>query len=93
MKTTSRPHSKKQETFVLDAVLLESAKALVDQGDYRSLNDLAELAISDLVNQHQKKQIREDLIEASRDVLFLEDIAEVQRDFQDADQESLGEIS
>ena len=80
---------KRKATFALDETVLEHAKAIVRKTDYRSLNAFVEAAIVEMINRYRKEEIKRQLSAASRDPLFLEDIAEVQRDFQDADRESL----
>ena len=80
---------KRKATFALDEAVLEDAKAVVSRADYKSLNAFVELALVELIKSHRKAEIKTQLVAASQDALYLEDIAEVQRDFQDADWESL----
>lgn len=80
---------KRKATFALDETLLEDAKTIARKAEYRSLNAFVETAILEMINRHRKEEIKRQLLKASHDPLFLADIAEVQRDFQDADWESL----
>ena len=80
---------KRQVTFALDEAVLEDAKAVVSRADYKSLNAFVEMALIELIKRNRKEEIKTQLKAASQDSLYLEDIAEVQRDFQDADWESL----
>ena len=79
---------RRKATFALDEAVLEEAKAVVSKSDYKSLNAFVELALVELIKRHRKEEIKKQLLAASQDALYLEDIAEVQRDFQDADWES-----
>jgi hypothetical protein len=83
------PRRVKKATFTLDEAVLEEAKAVVRNTDYKSLNAFVEMAIVALIKRHRKEEIKRQLVAASRDPLFLADIAAVQRDFQEADWESL----
>jgi hypothetical protein len=83
------PSRRKKATFALDEAILEDAKKILLNTDYRSLNAFVETAIIEKIKRHHKEEIKRQLLAASQDPLFLEDIAEVQRDFQNADWESL----
>lgn len=82
-------HRTKKATFTINKDVLEDAKAIVRKSDYQSLNAFVETAIIEMIERSRKKEIKRQLRVASRDPLFLEDITEVQRDFQYADWESL----
>ena len=85
--TVQRP--KRKATFALHEAVLEDAKAIVQKENYKSLNAFVEMAIVELIQRHRKAEMKRELVAASRDPLFLADIAEIQQDFQDADWESL----
>jgi len=89
----SAQRQKKKATFTLDEAVLDDAKAIVRHTNYRSLNAFVEMAIVKLIEHHRKEELKRQLATASNDPLFLADIAEVQRDFQDADWDALGEDS
>lgn len=82
-------HRRKKATFALNERILKDAKEIAHEADYRSLNDFVETAIGEMIKRHRKKEIKRQLSAASRDPLFLADIAKAQRDFQDTDWESL----
>jgi hypothetical protein len=84
--TTQR---RKKATFALDEAVLEEAKAVARQANYKSLNAFVEMAIAQLIQQYRKAEIRRELMAASQDPLFLADIAQVQQDFEHTDWESL----
>jgi len=81
--------SKKKATFALDETVLEDAKTIVSKTDYRSLNAFVETAIVEMIKRHRKEEIKRQLLAASEDPLFLEDIARVQQDFEYSDRESI----
>lgn len=86
-------HRTKKATFAIDEAVLEDAKAIVQKSDYRSLNAFVETAIVEMIKRHRKDEIKRQLSAASHDPLFLADVAEVQRDFQDADWENFDKNS
>jgi hypothetical protein len=49
------------------------------------LNAFAESAIKDEIEKIQKERVKEAIVQASKDPLFLSDIEEVERDFEYAD--------
>lgn len=81
-------HRTKKATFAIDETVLEDAKEIVQKADYRSLNAFVETAIIEMIKRHRKEEIKRQFLAASHDPLFLADIAEVQRDFQDVDWEN-----
>ena len=85
----SSQHQRKKAIFALDETILKDAKEIAHEADYQSLNAFVETAIIEMIKRHHKKEIKRQLSVASHDPLFLADIAEVQRDFQDADWENL----
>lgn len=75
----------KKATFVLDEQMMTEAKKIVEKGLYKSMNAFVEYAIKDELEKIKKEQIREAIIEASKDPLFLSDIEEIEKDFEHAD--------
>lgn len=84
-------HNKKA-TFVLDEGILEEAREIVREGAYKSLNALVQEAVLQLVKTVHKEKLRQSFLEASKDLLFLADIQEVEQDFEFSDEEVLGNI-
>ncbi len=82
-------HRRKKTTFALDKTILKDAKEIALEAEYPSLNDFVEAAIGEMIKRHRKKAIKHQLLAASRDPLFLDDIEKSQCDFQDTDCESL----
>nr|MDO8116864.1 hypothetical protein [Candidatus Sigynarchaeota archaeon] len=75
----------KKATFVLDEVLLSQAKQVVEAGLFKSLNAFVEIAVRDELARIKKDKLRQEIIEASHDPLFLADIEEIERDFKHVD--------
>ncbi|MEW6410596.1 MAG: hypothetical protein AB1488_10900 [Nitrospirota bacterium] len=75
----------KKATFVLDEQIMKQAKEIVEKGLFKSMNAFVESAIKDEVEKIKKERIREAIIEASSDPLFLADVEEIESDFEYAD--------
>jgi Arc/MetJ-type ribon-helix-helix transcriptional regulator len=75
----------KKTTFMLDEQMMKLAKEYVEKGHFKSMNALVETAIKDELGAIKKDQIRKEIIQASRDPLFLSDIEEVEKDFKHSD--------
>ena len=65
--------------------MMKLAKEYVEKGHFRSMNALVETAIKDELDVIKKDQIRKEIIQTSNDLMFLADIAEIEKDFKDAD--------
>jgi Arc/MetJ-type ribon-helix-helix transcriptional regulator len=72
-------------TFMLDEQMMKLAKEYVEKGHFKSMNALVETAIKDELDAIKKEQTRKEIIQAGNDPMFLADIAEIERDFKDAD--------
>ena len=79
----------KKATFVLDETLLSSAKQAVEAGLFKSLNAFVETAVKDELDRLKKTKIRQEILDASQDPMFLADIEAVERDFKHADFEKV----
>lgn len=79
---------KRKATFNIEAMLLEEAKEIAKQ-NYKSLNNFIEQAIKKAIYSEQMRIYDEEMKEAAKDPLFLQDIEEVTRDFARLDSESL----
>jgi Arc/MetJ-type ribon-helix-helix transcriptional regulator len=75
----------RKATFVLNENLLDQARQAVDDGRFKSLNAFMETAVKDELDNLKKEKIRQAILEASQDPLFLADIEEVEKDFKFAD--------
>ncbi len=75
----------KKATFVLDDHVFAQAKKLVEGGLFKSMNAFVESAVKDEIEKIQRERIKKEIIQASKDPLFLSDIEEIQRDFEYAD--------
>ena len=79
---------RKKITLSLDAALVRDVQQLVGQGEAKSQSAFFEMALREKVKQAKREKRRKSLLAASKDPLFLADIAEVRRDFAYADAEA-----
>jgi Arc/MetJ-type ribon-helix-helix transcriptional regulator len=75
----------KKATFLLDEQTIKLAKEYVEEGHFKSMNAFVKTAIKDELDAIKKEQIRKEIMQASNDPMFLADIAEIEKDFKDAD--------
>ena len=75
----------KKATFILDDQVFAQAKELVEGGLFKSMNAFVESAVKDEIEKVRREQIKEAIVQASTDPLFLTDIEEIERDFEYAD--------
>ena len=74
-------------TFVIKDELIMQVKEAVKYGYYKSLTSFVENALKNELGALKKAKIRKEIIEASKDPLFLADIAEIEEDFKYSDYE------
>lgn len=74
-------------TFVIKDELIMQVKEAVKYGYYKSLTSFVENALKNELLALKKAKIRKEIIEASKDPLFLADIAEIEEDFKYSDYE------
>ena len=75
----------KKATFVLNNEIMEEAKSLVNKGLFKSMNAFVEISISDKIEKIKRDRIEKAIKDASKDPLFLSDIKEVEKDFENVD--------
>ena len=75
----------KKATFVINEVVLEEAKAIVETKRFKSLNSFVEKAIKDRIERIRKDEIKKAIHEASQDPIFLSDLRDVEYEFEFAD--------
>lgn len=75
----------KKATFVIDESVLTAARSIVETSRAKSLNSFVESAIKDQIEKIRRQEIKDAIIEAGRDPLFLADIKEAEYDFEFAD--------
>lgn len=78
----------KKVTLSLDADLVRQVQRLVRSGEARSQSAFFEAALRQKVEHAKREKRRRALLAASKDPLFLADIAEIERDFSYADAEA-----
>ena len=74
-------------TFVIKDEIIMQVKEAVKYGYYKSLTSFVENALKNELRTLKKAEIRKEIIEASKDPLFLADIAEIEEDFKYSDYE------
>ena len=74
-------------TFVIKDEIIIQVKEAVKYGYYKSLTSFVENALKNELRALKKAKIRKEIIEASKDPLFLADIAEIEEDFKYSDYE------
>jgi metal-responsive CopG/Arc/MetJ family transcriptional regulator len=80
--------TQKKVTLSMDARLVREVKRLVDEGEAKSQSAFFEEAVRRKVEEARRAKRRRALERASKDPLFLADVAAVERDFLHADAES-----
>jgi len=80
----------KKATFLINEVVLEEAKAIVERKRFKSLNSFVEKAIKDEIERIRREEIKKAILEASQDPKFLSDLRDVENDFEFADFEYQG---
>ena len=72
-------------TFVIKDEIIMRVKEAVKEGYYKSMTDFVENAIKNKLEDIKKEKIREEILKAGNDPLFLADIKEIEEDFKYAD--------
>ena len=72
-------------TFVIKDEIIMQVKEAVKYGYYKSLTSFVENALKNELRALKNAKIRKEIIEASKDPLFLADIAEIEEDFKYSD--------
>lgn len=72
-------------TFVIKDEIIMQVKEAVKEGYYKSMTSFVENALKNKLEDLKKEKIRKEILKASKDPLFLADIAEIEEDFKHAD--------
>ncbi|MHB1274878.1 MAG: hypothetical protein ACYCXQ_12570 [Candidatus Humimicrobiaceae bacterium] len=72
-------------TFVIKDEIIMQVKEAVKEGYYKSITSFVENALKNKLEDLKKEKIRKEILKASKDPLFLADIAEIEEDFKYAD--------
>lgn len=72
-------------TFVIKDEIIMQVKEAVKHGYYKSFTSFVENALKNELSTLKKAEIRREIITASKDPLFLADIAEMEEDFKYSD--------
>lgn len=84
--------TKQKATFALDKAVIEALDEAVAAGAAPSKNALVERAVRAELRAIRHQEERRRWQEAARDPIFMQDIADVERDFRWADAETLRDI-
>lgn len=79
-------------TIVLDEQLFTDAKELVGQGLFKSFNAFVSSAAEKMIEEIKRRQYEADIVEASKDPLFLADVDDFLQTFEPASIEDLVEL-
>ncbi len=72
-------------TFVIKEEIIMKVKEAVKGGSYKSMTSFMENAIKNELELLKREKIKKEILQASKDPIFLEDIAEIEEDFKYAD--------
>ncbi len=72
-------------TFIIKDEIIMQVKEAVRYGYYKSFTSFVENALNSELKVLKKAEIRKEIIAASKDPLFLADIAEIEEDFKYSD--------
>lgn len=72
-------------TFVIKDEIIMQVKEAVRNGYYKSFTSFVENALKNELNVLKKAEIRKEIIAASKDPMFLADIADIEEDFKYSD--------
>ena len=81
----------KNVTFALPVILMDEIRLLAKKELNSSINSLVREALERYLAEKNKEEIRSDMLEASRDPLFLADVKSCTHAFRYADSEDLPE--
>ncbi|HAG09784.1 MAG TPA: hypothetical protein DCK87_09560 [Desulfotomaculum sp.] len=82
----------KNVTFSLPVDIVEKLRKLVKDKYISSLNAGAKEALEEYTKRLEKQKFKTEMMEASKDPLFLKDIEKTMTDFENLDKESSGRI-
>ena len=81
----------KNVTFALPVTMMDEIRQLAKSQRKSSINSLVREALERYLAEKQKEEIRHDLLEASRDPLFLADVKGCAASFRHVDREGVPE--
>lgn len=81
----------KNVTFALPVTMMDEIRQLAKNQRQSSINSLVREALERYLAEKQKEEIRHDMLEASRDPLFLADVKSCAASFRHVDREDVPE--
>ncbi len=82
----------KNVTFSIPLELLDRYRFYAKEKDIKSINSAVREAMEDYARKIEKEKLYREMMEASRDPLFMKDLEETMKDFQHVDRETAGRI-
>ena len=83
----------KNVTFSIPVELIEKFRYYTKEHYIKSINSAVKEAMEEYIKKIEKEIFYREMVEASKDPLFLKDIENTMDDFEYADRESAGRIS
>ncbi len=74
-------------TFVIDDCVLRDARDYVKNNHFKSLSAFVERSIREELTRLRQEKIKNDILAAGNDQLFIADVMEINQAFEYADQE------
>ena len=81
----------KNVTFALPVTMMDEIRQLAKKQRHSSINSLVREALERYLEEKRREEIRQDMLEASRDPLFLADVKNCAAAFRHTDREGLPE--
>ena len=78
-------------TFALDDTVLLEARNCVKENRFKSLSAFVEMAIREELKRMQQEKVRNSLLSAGNDPLFMADVMEIQQAFEHTDHETVSQ--
>ena len=83
--------SMKNVTFALPTPIMQEIRDLVKKGRKSSINSLVREALELYLKEVRQEEIRKDMLQASKDPLFLADVNDCAKSFRFIDKEGMPE--
>ena len=81
----------KNVTFALPVTMMDEIRQLAKKQYHSSINSLVREALERYLEEKRREEIRQDMLEASRDPLFLADVKGCAASFRHVDREGVPE--
>lgn len=75
----------RKTTFIIKEEIITRVKEAVKEGYSKSMTSFVESALEKKLEELKKQKIQKEIIKASEDPLFLEDIQNIEQDYKNID--------